>query len=107
MKFLEKIIVSVLSTLILSLSLAFWEYTPMTEQQAGIAYFSFKGLFIIYFMYSLPVYLIGGGLYSCFVDVYFGKIQFRNKFLKYVYGSIYIHTQSNLTWSLCGNGERQ
>ncbi len=84
MKLPEKIIISVLSTLIFSLSLAFLEYIPVTEQQTGVAYFSFKVLVIIYVIFSLPVYLIGGGLYSYFVDVYFDKVQFRNKFLKYL-----------------------
>lgn len=41
---LEKIIVSVLS-LILSLSLAFLEFTPVAEQQVGIGYFYFKNYF--------------------------------------------------------------
>lgn len=79
MIFLEKIIVSVLSALILSLSLAFLQYTPVAEQQAGVGYFSFGGLFIIYLIYSLPVYLIGGGLYSFFVDVSLDRIQLDRK----------------------------
>lgn len=58
----------------------------MAEQQAGVGYGSYKGLFIIYFIYSFPIYLIGGGFYSYFVDVYFDMIQFRNEFLKYIIG---------------------
>lgn len=56
-------------------------YTPVAEQQPGVGYSS-----IIYLIYSLPVYLIGGGLYSAFVDVYIESIQFRNKFIKYIVG---------------------
>ncbi|MGE7921356.1 hypothetical protein ACQKM9_20810 [Viridibacillus sp. NPDC093762] len=85
MGILEKIITSVLSTLIFSLSLAFLEYTPVAEQQAGIGYNSLEGLFILYYFYSFPIYLLGG-LYSYFVDVYFDNIQFRNEFLKYLIG---------------------
>ncbi|RCW63899.1 hypothetical protein [Saliterribacillus persicus] len=84
MIFLEKIIVSVLSALILSLTFAFSEYTPVAEQQAGVGYFSFTGLLFIYFIYSCPVYLIGGSIYSYFADIYLNQIQFRNKLLKYV-----------------------
>ena len=83
MIFLEKIIVSVLSALILSLALAYLQYTPVPEQQNGVGYFSFGGLFFICLIYSLPVYLIGGGIYSFFVDVSLNRIQFRNKLLKY------------------------
>ncbi|MEK5530374.1 hypothetical protein MKX79_13460 [Viridibacillus sp. FSL R5-0468] len=86
MRILEKIITSVLSTLIFSLSLAFLEYTPVAEQQAGIGYNSLEGLFILYFFYSFPIYLLGGGFYSYLVDVYFDVIQFCNEFLKYIIG---------------------
>lgn len=86
MKVLEKIIVAVLSSIILSLALAFLMYTPVAEQQSGVGYSYFKSLIILYLNYSLPVYLIGGGLYSAFIDVYIGQIQFRNKFIKYIVG---------------------
>jgi len=55
MRFLEKTIIAVLSTLTFSLSLAFLEYIPLEEQQAGVGYSSYKGLFIIYFIYPLPI----------------------------------------------------
>ena len=84
MKVLEKIIVAVLSSVILSLTLAFLMYTPVAEQQPGVGYSSFQSLIIIYLIYSLPVYLIGGGLYSAFVNVYIESMRFRNKFIKYI-----------------------
>lgn len=80
----RKIIVSILSAIILSFSLALLEYTPEAERYSGVGYFSFGGLFLIYLIYSLPVYLIGGSLYSIVVDVFLGRIQIRNKLLKYV-----------------------
>src|SRR5699024_10896748 len=43
-------------------------------------------LFIIYFMYSLLVFLICGGLYSFFADIYLDNIHFRTVFLKYITG---------------------
>lgn len=91
MKFLKKILIAVLSTLIFSLALAFLVYIPPSEQQAGVGYSSFIGLFIIYLIYSSPIYLIGGTLYSYFVDVCFDKIHFNNELLKYIiYFFIYI-----------------
>lgn len=91
MKFLKKILIAVLSTLIFSLGFAFLVYVPSSEQHAGVGYSSFIGLFIIYLIYSAPIYLIGGTLYSYFVDVCFDKIHFNNKLLKYIiYFFIYI-----------------
>ena len=88
---LRKILIAVLFTLIFSLSLAFWAYIPPSEQQAGVGYFSFIGHFIIYLIYSSPIYLIGGTLFSYFVDVCFDKIHFHNELLKYIiYFFIYI-----------------
>jgi hypothetical protein len=81
---LKKVKVSVISAIILSLSLALWEYTPEAEQYTGVGCFSFSALFFIYLIYSLPVYLIGGSLYSIIVDILLARIQFSNKLLKYV-----------------------
>lgn len=83
MKILEKVLVSVLSTLILSLLLAIIVYTPEVERMANVYYEPFYGLFIIYFVYSLPVYVVGGVLYSFIVDKSLNRIQFQNKLPKY------------------------
>ena len=83
MKILEKVLVSVLSTLILSLLLAIIVYTPEVERMANVYYEPFYGLFIIYFIYSLPVYVVGGVLYSFIVDKSLNRIQFQNKLPKY------------------------
>ncbi|GGN55786.1 hypothetical protein [Oceanobacillus indicireducens] len=83
---LEKAMTAILSTLVFSLYLAVTGYTPVEEQQAGIGYNSFEGLFIIFFMYSLPLFLICGGLYSFFADIFLGKIHFHNAFLQYITG---------------------
>ncbi|UOQ84678.1 hypothetical protein [Gracilibacillus salinarum] len=48
MKFLEKSIVALLSSVIFSLFLAFIEYTPIAEQEPGVGYFSFHSLLVIY-----------------------------------------------------------
>src|SRR5699024_6441866 len=83
---LEKTITAILSAFIFSLCLAFLSHTPVEEQQAGVGYISFMSLFIIYFMYSLLVFLICGGLYSFFADIYLDNIHFRTVFLKYITG---------------------
>lgn len=81
---LEKTITAVLSALLLSLFLAFWEHTPVKEQLDGIGYSSLEGIFVIYLLYSLPVYVIVGTLYYFFLDVYFANINSRNTFSKYI-----------------------
>lgn len=85
---LEKTITAVLSTLVFSLYLAYLGYTPVEEQQANIAYISFEGNFMISLTYSLPVYLICGGLYSFFADIYLNKVHLRYAFLKYIIGCL-------------------
>lgn len=83
---LGKFITALLSALLLSLLFAYMGYTPIEEQEVNIDYFSFRGLFGIYFMYSLPVFLICGGLYSFFADMYLKKLQFHNILIKYTIG---------------------
>lgn len=83
MRFLGKVITVILSTLLFSLCLAFFEYIPLEERQVNVGYFSFNELFMIYVYYSFFIYLIGG-VYSYFVDLYFEKNQFYNKLLKYM-----------------------
>lgn len=81
MKFIEKIIVSVVSTLIFSILLAAVEEISVNS----LGYFSVELIFV-YCIYSFPIYLIGGGVYSYFVDIYFYKIPIRNWLFKYIIG---------------------
>jgi len=86
MIFLKKILISTLSTVFFSVSLAFIEYTPVAGQFPNVGYSSFGGLFVIYCVYSFPLFLIGGSLYSYFVDIYFDNIHFPSKLQKYIFG---------------------
>ena len=91
MKFLRKLIIAILSAIVFSLSLAFYEYTPSAQQQTDVGYFPFDALFVLYFLYSIPIYIIGGIPYSHYVDIYFEKIKFRNEVQKYImYFLLYI-----------------
>lgn len=77
--FLEKLVVSVISTLIFSLGLA-----AVNEIVRGgeLLYFNF-GMIVVYCIYSFPIFLIGGGGYSYFVDVYFDNNKFLSGHFKY------------------------
>src|SRR5690625_7678625 len=81
---IEKTVTAILSTLVLSLYLAFIGYTPVEEKQAGIGYNSFEGLFIVFLMYSLPVILIFCSLYFFFVDISFDSIHALTALFSYI-----------------------
>lgn len=83
---LEKVVTALLSTLLFSLIFACFEHTPIEEQEVNIGYFSFGELFGVYLMYSLPVFLLCGGLYSFFADIFLKNIRCRNSLLKYIAG---------------------
>src|SRR5699024_7060451 len=59
---------------------------PVSCQLPNVGYISFGGLFVIYCVYSFPLFLIGGSLYSYFVDIYFDNIHFPSKLQKYIFG---------------------
>jgi|SRR5699024_4672120 len=83
---LEKIVTGLLSASLFSLILAYLGHIPIEKQDVNVGYSSFGGLFGVYFMYSLPVFLLYGGLYSVFTDIYLNNIYFRNPLLKYIAG---------------------
>lgn len=83
---LEKVMTAFLSAFIYSLVLAYIGHTPIDEQEANEYYYSFGGLFAIYLLYSLPVFLIFGGLYAFFADVYLKAKDFRHPLLTYITG---------------------
>lgn len=91
MKLLRKISIAILSATAFSLSLAVIEYTSSMNRQDDGSYFTISALFVLYFFYSAPIYLIGGIPYSYFVDAYFEKVTFHNAIQKYTaYVLIYI-----------------
>lgn len=83
---LEKAITALLSALLFSLLFAYLGYTPVEEQEVNVGYFSFGGLFWAYIFYSLPVFLICGGIYSFFADIYLNAKHFGNIIIKYIVG---------------------
>lgn len=66
--FMRKLCVSILAAFLLSLSLVLISYTPSTDRIENIYYWGFGEILLIFLIYSLPVYLIGGNGYSILVD---------------------------------------
>lgn len=59
-------------------------YIPVAEQQGdAIGYWSYSGLFVLYTLYSLPVFLLGGILFSMLADFLIHKIKYNVKVYKY------------------------
>jgi hypothetical protein len=69
MKIRMIILTSLLVSLIFSIALAFLEYTPISERQDEIAYFSFGSLIIIYLNYTLPIFLLLGLIIKLVVKI--------------------------------------
>ncbi|MGN7471120.1 hypothetical protein [Brevibacillus sp. SAFN-007a] len=57
---LRKVLVALASALILCLVLAWSTYTPAGEREEGVYHWSYGSLVVIYLIYALPVYLLGG-----------------------------------------------
>lgn len=76
----EKIGVAILSAIAFSGMLALW----FIWESRGESSWNFLSLFFIYFIYSSPVFLIGGALYSALVDTYILTERIHNRFLKYI-----------------------
>lgn len=83
---LEKVLTAFLSALVFSLLFAYMGHTSIDEQEANVYYSSFGGLFAVSILCSLPVFLIFGGLYAFFADVYLNAKDFRHPLLKYIRG---------------------
>lgn len=82
--FLEKVVVAMFSSLIFS-GILILSFLWQSGTETG---WSILSLFLLYFIYCSPVYLIGGGLYSVFVDIFINPERFHNKYLKYITGFI-------------------
>ncbi|WP_144509814.1 hypothetical protein [Bacillus sp. FJAT-22090] len=68
-RILKKLFSAILSTLILCLVLSFIGYTPKGEQESASSYMTFIDLFVLYFIFALPIFLTVGILFSMFVDL--------------------------------------
>ncbi|UUZ82355.1 8-oxo-dGTP diphosphatase [Paenibacillus sp. P26] len=75
----RKITATFVSSLLLSIAMAWAVYTPLSEQRPGVIYWSFSGLAAVYLLYSAPVFLLGGVPYSLLVDAFFRRTRIVNK----------------------------
>lgn len=64
----EKFLSALLSAFIFAAVLAAINYTPVSQQLDGMAYFSLPQLFLLYGLYALPVFIIVGVPISVLLD---------------------------------------
>lgn len=72
---IRKTIIAIISTSVLSLILTFISYTPQADQLSNMEYMSFSGLFILYGIYLLGMYLVFGIAFSLFIDQKFNNLK--------------------------------
>jgi len=80
MRIIEKIKTAFISAIILSVILTFYFYVPSSQQNDNVTYSSFSGLLMIYFIASLPMYLVGGILSSLIYEKV-AKVIRTNKYI--------------------------
>ncbi len=94
-RFFQKLLTAFLSALIFSGILSAIIYTPETQQMPNVQYWSFSSLFMLYGVYSLVVFIIGGIPYSILMDKIVNKTNIKNKYvadvLIYILGGIIVN----------------
>lgn len=92
---IKKLITAFIASAIFALIMAAWSYVPVDEQVENVYYEPFYGLFIIFAIYSLPVYLLGGIPASYLIDKIASKKSYWLHFILYaiagaLVGTIYL-----------------
>lgn len=73
----RRIIVALLSAIIFSLFLSYISYTPVVEREPNSWYEAFGSTLILFLIFSLPAYLLGGIPVSLYIDKFV-----KNKMIK-------------------------
>ncbi|MEK3765526.1 MULTISPECIES: hypothetical protein [unclassified Solibacillus] len=91
----KRILVGVIATFIFCVALAIIAYTPVSNREPNTAYISLTGLFIIYAIYSGPVFIIAGVIWSFVIDKisvkhenYSRSKKYLSKFICYILAGI-------------------
>ncbi|MDI2589098.1 hypothetical protein OR571_18840 [Psychrobacillus sp. NEAU-3TGS] len=82
----KRILIAVISTVLFSISLAIFVYTPASNREPDSSYNSLLGLFTIYALFSGPVFVIAGIIWSFIFDKISRKYLTRSKryFTKFI-----------------------
>src|SRR5699024_1555915 len=80
----EKVIITIVSALLISLIWTYFNYTPVEIRESDVLYESYLGLFMIYLFIFLPVFLVYGTLLSFIIDLKVEKIRLDSLLLSYL-----------------------
>lgn len=81
---IRKIIIALISTVLFSLLMAYLNYVPISERELNVYYNPLWSTAILFSMYSLPVYLIGGISSSYLIDKLVAKKTFHSSWNRYL-----------------------
>ncbi|GAA0504550.1 hypothetical protein GCM10008986_35130 [Salinibacillus aidingensis] len=81
---IKKIIIALLSTILFSFLMAYLNHVPVSEREPNVYYSPLWSTAMIFAMYSLPVYLIGGISSSYLIDKLVGQKTFDSKWKRYL-----------------------
>ncbi|AXF54961.1 hypothetical protein [Salicibibacter kimchii] len=80
----RKLVVAVISIVLFSLAISFIQYTPQSEQEPNVGYFSFSGLVMSYIIGSSLFFIVGGIPISLLIEKINEKIIFPSILYKYL-----------------------
>lgn len=80
---IKKLITAFIASALFALIMAAWSYVPVDERAENVYYESFFGMFVIFMIYSLPVYLLGGIPASYAIDKIASKKSYWLHFILY------------------------
>ncbi|MDQ0159485.1 hypothetical protein [Alkalibacillus salilacus] len=81
---IKKIIIALLSTVLFSFLMAYLNHVPMSEREPNVYYNPLWSTALLFAMYSLPVYLIGGISSSYLIDKLVRQKTFDSKWKRYL-----------------------
>jgi len=91
----ERILIGVIATVLFCVSLAIFAYTPVSNREPNSSYTSLPQLFTIYAIFSGPVFIIAGVIWSFVIDKISVKHQhyssgkrYLRKFIGYILAGI-------------------
>ncbi|SES45021.1 hypothetical protein [Psychrobacillus sp. OK032] len=86
---IKRILIGVIATVLFSGLLAIFSYEPVSNRQPNSSYTSLSGLFTIYAIYSGPVFIVAGVIWSFIIDKMNVKHQHYSRSRRYFRKSIW------------------
>jgi len=79
--FIKLVVTAFLSTTFFSTAYGIINLTPKSEQEPNIYYFGFTDTFVFTFIYTFPVYIVVGIIFSYLIDMVANKMRTRKMYV--------------------------